>query len=142
MIQRNPRQARRGVAAVELAIVSVFILVPCAYGMIELSRAIQVKEILTDAARSGARVASTVGKSNTDVTTAVNAALSANSIATNLATITVKVDGATANCNTAAAGAKVSVSVSVPANAVNYMTLFFMTSGAVQSQAVTMMRQG
>jgi TadE-like protein len=67
---------RRGTAAVEFAFVApiVFVLV---FGMIEFGRAIMVQQIITNAAREGARVAILSGTTTTSVTSAVNTYLAA-----------------------------------------------------------------
>lgn len=51
---RNPR---RGVAAVETAVVLTFILVPLLIGIWEMGRVVQVQQIVANAAREGARLA-------------------------------------------------------------------------------------
>jgi hypothetical protein len=62
---------RRGAAVVEFAVVApiFFMLV---FGMIEYGRLVQVQQVLTNASREGARVASTAGTSQTEATTWVN----------------------------------------------------------------------
>lgn len=71
---------RRGAAAVEFAVVApVFVLM--IFGMIEVSRGIMVKQIMTNAAREGARAAILDGATGTDVTTSVNTYLSNCSLA-------------------------------------------------------------
>lgn len=52
-LQKN----RRGVAAVELALVSTLFVVPLLIGVWELGRMIQVQQILCNSARDGARLA-------------------------------------------------------------------------------------
>jgi len=51
------RSPRSGVAAVELAIVSVGIMVPVMIGLWETGRLIEVKQLVSTAAREGARLA-------------------------------------------------------------------------------------
>jgi hypothetical protein len=51
------RSPRSGVAAVELAIVSVGIIVPVLIGIWETGRIIEVKQLVSTAAREGARLA-------------------------------------------------------------------------------------
>ncbi|VTT96409.1 TadE family protein OS=Pirellula staleyi (strain ATCC 27377 / DSM 6068 / ICPB 4128) GN=Psta_2074 PE=4 SV=1: TadE [Gemmataceae bacterium] len=53
--QRVP--SRRAVAAIELAVVTSSILVPLLFGMWEVGRLVQVKQIVSNAAREGARLA-------------------------------------------------------------------------------------
>jgi Flp pilus assembly protein TadG len=55
MVRQSIR--RRGVAAAEMAIVTVAIIVPTLIGMWEVGRLIQVKQIVSNSAREGARLA-------------------------------------------------------------------------------------
>jgi Flp pilus assembly pilin Flp len=73
-VRRHERE-RRGAAAVEFALVApiFFLLV---MGMIEVGRAVMVQQILTNAAREGARQATLDGMTADDVTGAVNTYLS------------------------------------------------------------------
>lgn len=61
---------RRGAAAVEMAIVlPVFFMV--VLGIVEFGRAMMVGQLVTNAARYGARISAFDGSTNTDVTTSV-----------------------------------------------------------------------
>jgi Flp pilus assembly protein TadG len=65
MINRSPRSSRRyGTAAVEMAVVAIPIFIFMA-GTWELGRLIQVDQIVTNAAREGARTAASGAKVNT-----------------------------------------------------------------------------
>jgi Flp pilus assembly protein TadG len=50
--------ARRGVAAVELAAVLLFLLVPLIIGVWEVGRLVHVRQVVSNSAREGARLAS------------------------------------------------------------------------------------
>src|SRR5438874_13606298 len=64
------RLCRRGVAATEFAIVApVFFLM--VIGFIEFGRALMVQQVLINASRVGARMASTTGSTTTSVQSAV-----------------------------------------------------------------------
>jgi Flp pilus assembly protein TadG len=104
-------QPRRGAAALEFAVVGtgLFIII---FGIIELSRGLMVQHLLTNAARQGCRVGCISGKSNTDVTNAVNVALSSQGISTD--TIQVQVNDGTGDVLNAKSGDEVTVLVSVP----------------------------
>ncbi len=52
-----PGRQRRGVAAVEMAFVTMMFVVPLMIGVIEIGRMIQVKQIVSNSAREGARLA-------------------------------------------------------------------------------------
>lgn len=56
MIHR-PHAPRRGVAAVELAFVLMFFMVPLLLGVWEIGRMVQVQQIISNSAREGARLA-------------------------------------------------------------------------------------
>lgn len=55
MLRRKPN--RRGAAAVELAAVSMFFIIPLLYGIWEVGRLVQVQQIVSNSARDGARLA-------------------------------------------------------------------------------------
>ena len=71
---RSP--GRRGGAVVELAL-TMGVLVSLTFGMVEFGYYFYTKNTLEGAAREGARAAIVSGATNTDVTTAVDAAMSA-----------------------------------------------------------------
>jgi Flp pilus assembly protein TadG len=59
MLRRQQTPSRRsGAATVELALVMSFLMVPLLIGVWEMGRAVQVQQIVTNAAREGARLAS------------------------------------------------------------------------------------
>jgi Flp pilus assembly protein TadG len=71
MIRTSPNQARRrGAAAVELAVVAPVILLLLT-GIWEVGRMVEVQQILSNAAREGARQAATGQLTNTQVETVV-----------------------------------------------------------------------
>ena len=56
MIRRR-FQARRGVASIELALVFMFFVIPLMLEIFEIGRLVQVQQIVSNAAREGARLA-------------------------------------------------------------------------------------
>jgi Flp pilus assembly protein TadG len=136
-IATKPRR-RRGTAAVEFAVIAP-VLIIFLLGMFEITRAIQVKNYLTDAARSSVRVAIQPGNSNSAVTTSVNTALSANGITPANATITILVNGSAVDVNTAKKYDQISVKVSVPISKVSWVPLYYFTSSEVDSETMIMM---
>lgn len=56
-MRRRKIQARRGVAAVELAFVVLFFFIPVLFGIWEAGRLIEVQQIVSNSAREGARLA-------------------------------------------------------------------------------------
>lgn len=87
-----PRQRRCGVAAVEMAVVlPLFFLI--VLGIIEFGRAVMVQQILTNAAREGARRAIIPGATDTQVTELVDDYLVSTSLGAESRTVEI-VDGA------------------------------------------------
>ena len=67
---RQQSPSRRAVAAIELAMVTSSIMIPLLFGVWEIGRLIQVKQIVSNAAREGARLAAqgyTVTSSGTPI---------------------------------------------------------------------------
>ncbi|MCE9564756.1 MAG: pilus assembly protein [Planctomycetes bacterium] len=54
---RQRKSSRRAVAAIELALVTAGVLIPLLFGVWEIGRLIQVKQVVANAAREGARLA-------------------------------------------------------------------------------------
>lgn len=137
-LQRARRAAarfrRRGTAAVEFAILApiFFILI---FGMIEYGRMVMVQQILTNAAREGARVATLSDTTTTKVTTAANSYLTAAKISGS--TIAVSPNPPSA----AGAGNAVSVTISVPFNQVSWFPSPFFLNGKTLSYTATMRRE-
>ena len=128
---------RRGAAAVEMAVVSPF-LFAMVLGSIEFGRAMMVSNLMTNAAREGARVSVVPGGATSDVTTAVNNELTAVGILPANATITVLVNGAAADASTANSGDNITVKVTVPYSKVTWLptTLFLSSTATISGQAV------
>jgi Flp pilus assembly protein TadG len=133
------RSPHRAAAVVEFALVAPF-FVAALLGMFEISRAILVKEVLSNAAQRAARTGSRPGTSNTDLTQDVDAVLSASGISGYSTTILV--NDVSVDVNTAVRYDKVSVKVAVPASNVFWVSTFFLTGSTVESETVVMMRQG
>lgn len=55
-MRRLPKQARRGVAAIELAFVFMLFVIPLMFGIWEVGRLVQVQQVVSNAAREGARL--------------------------------------------------------------------------------------
>jgi Flp pilus assembly protein TadG len=133
-------RCRRGIAATEFAILAPFLTI-LILGTFELARGIMVKELLNDAARKGCRTGVQPFKANSDVTAAVNNILTDNGIATSSATITIQVNGVTADCITAKQNDRVNVKVAIPTSATFWVSTYFLKSSTVESDSVSMLRQ-
>lgn len=134
-IKRNPR---RGIATVEFAVI-VPLLVLLMMGMLEVTRAIQVKNYLTDAARSSCRLGIQNGKNSQNVTDNINAILTAHSIDPTQATITILVNGSAADVNTAKKYDKISVSIAIPISRVSWVKASYFSATALTSETMVMM---
>ena len=69
MLRRRP-PSRAGVAAVEVAVITAFFLVPLVIGVWEVGRLVQVQQIVSNSAREGARLAAqgyTINTSGTPI---------------------------------------------------------------------------
>ena len=125
--------ARRAAAAVEFAVV-VPILILLIFGMIEFSRLMMVEQVLTNAAREGARKASLPGTSTSDVTTAVNTYMTNSGLSGQ--TTTVSPDPSTAN-----PGDAITVTVSIPFNNVSWLPVPMFLGGKTLSASVVMAKE-
>lgn len=141
--------ARPGSVIVEFAVL-VPVLVFLMLGMLEMARAIQVRQVLGDAARAACRQAIQYGYTSDNVSTNakailddyldVNSADTTNPSAN--ATVTVAVNGSSAtNASAAKKGDVITVTVSIPASSIGWVTPRYITSGTSIIQSVTMIRQ-
>lgn len=139
----QPRQqpaARRGVAAVEFALVAP-LLALFVLGMFEMGRALMVKETLSIAARKACRTAILPAKDNAAVIADAKAVLTENGINATNAVVTIQVNGATSDVKSAKAGDRISVRVSIPFSRVSWTTSLFLSGQDVTSETLTMQKQ-
>jgi Flp pilus assembly protein TadG len=131
---RRKPSSRRGAAIVEFAFcVPVFLTL--VVGMVELSRAIVVLQVLTNASREGARIASYDTTSTTGpITTAVNNYLTSEGISG--ATTVVSPSPASL-----ADGQQISVTVSISYNTVSWLPSSFYLGGQTLQATTTMCRE-
>jgi Flp pilus assembly protein TadG len=134
------RPTRRGAATVEFAVVAIF-LTTLTLGVVEVTRAIQIKNMLTDTARSGCRIGTLPGNYSSQVTSNVNTILTNNGINAGQATITILVNGKNVDVSTASQGDQISVSVAIPITAVSWVTPLFFSKSAITSETIVMMHQ-
>jgi Flp pilus assembly protein TadG len=128
------RRSRKGSAVVEFAVVlPVFLLF--VFGMIEYGRMVMVQQIITNAAREGARVGVLDNSTSTTVSTAANKYLTSAGISS--ATI-----AASPNPPSSATYANpVSVTVSVPFNSVSWLPSPMYLGGKTMTYTATMRRE-
>lgn len=127
---------RSGAAATEFAIIlPVFALM--LLGMIEFGRGIMVGQIVTNAAREGARQAIIDGSTNADVQTAVISNLDAQlgiDSASGGATVAITVEGG-GDVSSAETRDLCTVTVSVPYEATKYTSLSFLAGSSFTGSA-------
>lgn len=129
---RNKRM-RRGVAAVETAVVAP-LLVVAMLGMMEVGYAFMVRQTVTMSSREGARTAALPGGTMSDVNTAVDEAMSAAGL-----------DGYTTTSNVDSLGpedTEVWVTVSIPLDRVSFTGQMLGGGSFDISSTTTMRREG
>jgi Flp pilus assembly protein TadG len=127
------RFKRQGAAAVEFALVApIFFLM--ILGMMEVGRAIMVKQIVTNAAREGARVAVIDGSTVSTTVTKVQAYLTNAGMPSVTPTVTP-------DPTTAADGDPITVTVSIPYSSVSWLPVSRYFSGSSLSATVVMRRE-
>lgn len=124
------RAARRGVTAVEFAFVfPLFILF--LFGLIDIGRGFMVSQLLSDAARVGARAGVLPSASNSTVTAAVKSLMERESITDY--TTTIMVNGKESDLATAVSNDEVKVTVSVPTSSVSWVPVYKFLSGSLSA---------
>lgn len=120
-------QRRRAAALVEMAMV-LPIFVTVTLGIVEFGRAMMVAQLVTNAAREGARIGSLDGTTNTEVTQAVTEFLqSSTSVSPGDITVAITVTAAPGNPNpnnqveNASFRDAVNVQVQIPFNKVSFL---------------------
>lgn len=124
------KQNRRGAAAVEFAVVApVFLLL--VFGIIEFGRMVMVQQVITNAAREGARQGIIPGSSSSQVNKTVSTYLTGTSIGG--ATTSVSPDPAAATY-----GQAITVTVSVPFTSVSWLPAPFFLGNSTLKSSCTM----
>lgn len=132
---RRTLRRRRGAAAVEFAIVlPLFILM--IVGILEFGRMIMVQNVLTNAAREGARLACIDGSTEATVQAAVTTFL-----------INASVTGVTVTCtpstlSSVAPGSQITVQTSVPFSDVSWVSSPWLATDVTLSASCMMRREG
>ena len=130
--RKRSGKCRRGAATVEMALIAPVILT-LIFGSIEFGRMMIVLEIVTNAAREGARRAVVAGANDTQVFTTVDTYLSQSDISGYTRSISPSLADASS-------GEPVTVTVSVPYNAVDWGIMFFLGDNTLNAR-VTMRKE-
>lgn len=118
--KESPARANRaGAAAVEMALV-LMLLIVLVFGIIEFGRAIMVHQVLTNAAREGARRAVIPGATDAQVQARIDAYLDAAGIDAADATTTIEINGSPGSISTAPSHAQIGIDVAVNYGDVSY----------------------
>ena len=133
-IIRRHRRNIRGAAVVELAFTAPVLFLLC-FGMIDVGRAVMVQNLITNAARDGARTAVLDGASAEAIETQVEAYLASSTISE--AVVTVSPSPLTL----ANIGDPVSVTVEVPFDSVSWLPSSMYFQGANLQATVVMRRE-
>lgn len=147
---QRPRYRRRGVAAVEMAVI-VPVLAAIMLGMFELSRGLMVKQTLTGAARKGCRTGIIHQYGNNDIISDVTNVMQDGGFDTTkfnpptIGSITITVTDPSGNVLAdaldAPPGSTVSVQVSIPVSSVTWGTTIFLSGDVLDSDQIVMMKQ-
>lgn len=114
---------RRGVAAVEFAVVAVF-LVPLLIGLWEVGRLVEVQQFLNGAAREGGRQASTAQKDQSGVQTAIINYCKQNGITVQASDITItNLDNTDQNPQNANQLERIQVTIKIKFDSVRWILL-------------------
>lgn len=127
------RRDRRGASVVEFAFMAPLLFL-LTFGMIDVGRAVMVQNLLTNAARDGARTAVLEGATVSEVVSQVESYLAASTISG--VTVTVSPDP----LSSADLGDPVSVTVQVPFDTVSWLPSS-MYLGGITLQATVVMRR-
>jgi Flp pilus assembly protein TadG len=141
MKRRPSAIRRRGATILELAL-TLTILLNLSFGTVEFGYFFFVKNAVQGAAREGARAAIPPSATNTDVQSAVNAALTAAGFNTSQFTTQVKVNGAVANASGAVGGQRIEVRVTATWGTIGLRPLGIISSSKTVLGAATMRREG
>jgi Flp pilus assembly protein TadG len=112
-------------------------------GIFETGRAFMVIDLVNDTARQGARVGAVAGRSNSQITTAVDTALTNTGLPSRASgtTLTIKVDNASVDASTAASDAQISVTVALRVSSISWVpTKWFLNQNTLLSATVVMRR--
>jgi Flp pilus assembly protein TadG len=152
--RRGPRATgRSGIACVEMALILPLLLM-LVLGMFEMSRAVQVRQILTDAARKGCRTGIIHQYGNADIINDATGVMQQNGFDTTkfnptggpaVGSITITVTDPSGNtlpdALDAPPGSSVSVQVAIPSSSIRWVVAVWLTDDTFVSDLVVMMKQ-
>ena len=138
--ERVAERTRRGAAAVEFAVVVPFFLI-LVFGMIDFGRAMMISQVIQNASREGARLASTDGATGQMVTDRVNSylngalGLSPGEITTNISVEAGLDNPAPTAVANASPGDQCTVQVLVPYNQIAIFKIDYFSNAKLRGYA-------
>lgn len=132
-VRRRQQRRRKGAQIVEFAIILPLFLLLC-FGIFEYGRAMMVIEILTNAAREGARNAVLEGSTETTTHSTIDNYLTGSNI-------TGFSRSVSPNPASTARGSSITVNVSVPYSSVSWSPIHYITAGKVFHASVSMRKE-
>lgn len=138
MMYKPKNLPRRAAAAVEFALVCplLFMLI---FGAIDCGRAMMGLDLMANASRDGCRTGCLPQSTNTNVNSAVDSHLSAGGISGY--TVSVTVNGSTADVSTAKQGDQIAVSVSVSADSISWLPSSWFFGGKTLTRTTVMRKE-
>ena len=131
----SPSKPRHAAATVEFALVAP-LLFTLVFAAIEAGRAMMAMDLMANTARTGCRVGVLPGNSNSDVTSATTSQLSNSGISN--ATVSITVNGATADVSTANEGDQIGVTVSVTNDSISCLPSSWFFGGTTLTRSIIM----
>ncbi len=141
--RRLSARNRRGAGALEVVLVSNFILLPMIVGTIELTRAFMVQQVLVNAAREGARRAVVPNATDAELTGVDGILphyLSAGGIPDTY-TVEIYVNDVLSNVDSALSQDEVRVQVTVPYSDISWIGSVFVPSDTTLGSATVMRKE-
>jgi Flp pilus assembly protein TadG len=119
--------------AVVLPVLVMFIL-----GIVEFGRAMMVSNLMTSAAREGAREAALPDRNDSEVKAAVVNRLTSTGIPATTSDVVVQVNGSVADASTAITGDTITVTVTITVQKITWLptTMFMKSTDKLQGTAV------
>ncbi len=130
---------REGVAVLELALLMPMLTV-LLLGVLEVSQAMRVTQILTEASRNGSAIASQPGKTNSDVMSEVKTVLTNSGLNPQNATVTILINDTQGGLGNANRNDKITVVVAIPWSSVNYSRTNYFFGKTMLVESTTMLK--
>ena len=138
--ESRKRRRRSAAVALEFAFVAP-LLILLTLGMVEVTRAAQVKIALCDAVRSGCRIGIEPRSDNDMVSKRVGAVLTSKGIDATKTTVAIRINNVAGDVKNAKEGDRITVSVTISLSDVSWTLPLILPAGAQQLETLSMLRQ-